>query len=179
MGALADGEVGRYISDHFESTYQKVGTFRVVDGVKQGGNVAAYFCLADGTVIHAVAGVVDAKRFLQEARWAVDTRKLAITQSGGDIGKYRGVMRKGHLERLTAEAGLTLPPATLPWITTAAPPVPQVAPIRQPAAMRAGRAGQVHILLSYYPLPKLEQLYPIVFEQVLGEKLSTLPVLTR
>ena len=54
------------------------------------------------------------------------------------------------------------------------------APIRQ-AGGPPGRPRRVRstLLLAYYPLPKLEQLYPIVFEQVLGEKLSTLPVLTR
>jgi len=49
------------VADNFESTYQKVGTFRVVNGVKQGGNVASYFCLSDGTVVHAVAGPLNAQ----------------------------------------------------------------------------------------------------------------------
>jgi hypothetical protein len=167
------------VADHFESTYQKVGTFRVVNGQKQGGNVATYFCLADGTVVHAVAGVVTPKQFLQEARWAVDIRKLAITQAGGDAGKYRATLRKGHLERLSAENGLTIPVNALPRITQYAPPVPNMAVVRQPQTVGIGRAGQVNTLLAYYPLPKLEQVYPIVFEQVLGEKLSTLPVLTK
>jgi hypothetical protein len=166
------------VADHFESTYQKVGTFRVVNGQKQGGNVATYFCLADGTVVHAIAGVVGAQRFLQEARWAVDIRKLAITQATGDSTKYRSTLRKGHLERLQAETGVNLPVTALPRITQAAP-VPNVAAIRQPQTHRIGQAGQVNALLAYYPLPKLEQLYPIVFEQILGEKLSTLPVLTK
>lgn len=167
------------MADHFESTYQKVGTFRVVNGQKQGGNVATYFCLADGTVVHAVAGVVNAKQFLQEARWAVDIRKLAITQSGGDVGRYRAVLRKGHLERLAAENGVQYQANALPRITPYGPAVPSVAAIRQPQARGVGQAGQVNTLLAFYPLPKLDQLYPIVFEQVLGEKLSTLPVLTK
>jgi hypothetical protein len=41
---------------------------------------------------------------------------------------------------------------------------------------RLGKQGQVHALLAYYPMPKIQQLYPIVFEDVLNEKLSTLPV---
>ena len=53
------------MADNFESTYQKVGTFRIVGGNKQGGNVASYFCLSDGTVVHAVAGPLDARRYLQ------------------------------------------------------------------------------------------------------------------
>ena len=90
------------MSDHFESTYQKVGTFRVVDGVKQGGNVAAYFCLADGTVVHAVAGVVDAKRFLQEAAVGgghAEAGHHAVRRGRGPVP--RRALRKGHLERLT------------------------------------------------------------------------------
>ena len=167
------------MADHFEATYQKVGTFRVVDGQKQGGNVASYFCLADGTVVHAVAGPVDAPTFLREARWAVDLRKLAITEAGGDVGRYRAVVRRGHAERLAAERGVTLPPNLLPRITTQAPPTPLATVVRTPAALRLGPQGQVDVLLAYYPLPKLDQLYPIVFEQVLGEKVSTLPVITR
>lgn len=167
------------MADNFESTYQKVGTFRLVNGKKQGGNVATYFCLADGTVVHAVAGPVDAQQFLQEARWAVDLRKLAITEAGGDVTRYRASIRKGHLERLASEGGLSLPPNTLPRIAAGPPLVPQAALIRQPVAQRTGQQGQVNILLAYYPLPKLEHLYPIVFEQVLKEKLSTLPVQTQ
>jgi hypothetical protein len=37
--------------------------------------------------------------------------------------------------------------------------------------------AQVHTLLAAYPLVKLEQVYPVVFERILGEKVSTLPVL--
>jgi hypothetical protein len=143
-----------------------------------GGNVASYFCLSDGTVVHAVAGPVDAKRFLQEARWAVDLRKLAVTESGGSVAKYRGTVRKGHLERLAAESGMRLPPATLPQLTAGHPPVPSAELLRRPAARALGQQSQVNALLAYYPLAKLEQVYPLVFEQVLGEKLSTLPVIT-
>ena len=125
------------MAEHFEATHQKAGTFRVVDGQKQGGNVAAYFCLQDGTVLHAVAGPVDAQTFLREARWAVDLRKLAVTEARGDVARYRQAVR------------------------------------------RLGRAGQVHALLATYPLARLDAVYPIVFEQVLGEKVSTLPVLTK
>jgi hypothetical protein len=167
------------VADNFESTYQKVGTFRVVNGQKQGGNVASYFCLSDGTVVHAVAGPLDARQYLQELRWAVDLRKLAASEAGGDVAKYRGALRKGHLERLKAEAGLTLPPKTLPAITAGAPPVPHANQIRTKAGRELGNQGQVHALLAYYPLPKIQQLYTIVFEDVLKEKVSTLPVATK
>ena len=44
MGALTDEKVGEYLNEHFVSSFQKVGTFRVVGAQKQGGNVASYFC---------------------------------------------------------------------------------------------------------------------------------------
>jgi hypothetical protein len=167
------------VADHFESTYQKVGTFRVVNGQKLGGNVATYFCLADGTVVHAVAGPVGARQFLTEARWAVDLRKLAAAEAGGDVARYRATVRKGHLERLASEGGLSLPPNTLPKLVNGPPPVPTAGLVHRPAAQRTGTQGQVHVLLAYSPLARLEHLYPIVFEQVLGERVSTLPVQTQ
>jgi hypothetical protein len=166
------------VADNFESTYQKVGTFRIVNGQKQGGNVASYFCLTDGTVIHAVAGPLNAKQYLQELRWAVDLRKLAASEAAGDVAKYRAAVRKGHLERLASESGLRLQPNALPVLTSGAPTAPTVNPIRQKAG-RLGNQGQVHALLAYYPVPKLQQLYVIVFEDVLKEKVSTLPVATK
>ena len=179
MGALSDDAVGKFLGDNFESTYQKVGTFRVVSGVKVGGNVGAYFCLSDGTVIHAVAGPLGAQAFLREARWAVDLRKLAASEAGGDAAKYRAALRKGHLERLASESSLTLPPKTLPAILNGPPPVPTNNQLRTNAGRGLGNQGQVHALLAYYPLPKLSQLFTIVFEDVLKEKVSTLPVNTK
>ena len=40
--------------------------------VKNGGNVASYFCTPDGRVIHAVTGPVPAEELLAAARWAVE-----------------------------------------------------------------------------------------------------------
>ena len=170
--------MGRFIGENFEATHQKVGTFRVVNGQKQGGNVASYFCLSDGTVIHAVAGPLDAQQFLREAKWAVDVRKLALTEAGGQSAKYRSTIRKAHLERLASEQSVSLQANLLPRITAGAP-VPSHNTLRPPAARMLGRQGQVHLLLATYPLPKLAQLYPIVFQDILKEKLSTLPVQTR
>ncbi|AMV25970.1 hypothetical protein VT84_16345 [Gemmata sp. SH-PL17] len=176
---MSDDAVGKFLGDNFESTYQKVGTFQVIDGAKVGGNVAAYFCLSDGTVVHAVAGPLGAKDFLREARWAVDLRKLAASEAGGDVARYRVALRRGHLERLTAESGLRLPPNTLPRIVPGPPSAPTNAQIQTKAGRGLGAQGQVHVLLAYYPLPKLADLYTIVFEDVLKEKVSTLPVNTK
>lgn len=90
MGALSDDRVGAYVNEHFVTAYQKVGTFQVRDiGVngrvqKNGGNVASYFCRPDGRVIHAVAGVIPAERFLSEARFAVEVHKMALTAAALD-----------------------------------------------------------------------------------------------
>lgn len=156
-----------------------MGTFRVVDGVKVGGNVASYFCLSDGTVIHAVAGPLNARQYLQELRWAVDLRKLAASEAGGDIAKYRAMVRKGHVERLKSESGVRIPPTAFPQITSGAPPVPNANLLGAPVGRGLNNQGQVHFLLAYYPLPKIQQLYTIVFEDVLKEKVSTLPVVTK
>ena len=67
MNALANDEVGNYVNQHFMASFQKVGTFKVVDGQKQGGNVASYFCTPDGRVLDAVAGPVNAAMLLREA----------------------------------------------------------------------------------------------------------------
>ncbi|QJW93434.1 hypothetical protein [Frigoriglobus tundricola] len=167
------------MADNFEATYQKVGTFRIVDGAKVGGNVASYFCLSDGTVIHAVAGPLNARQYLQELRWAADLRKMAASESGGSTAKYRAVLRKGHLERLAVESGVRLPPNALPPIVAGPPPVPTDKPLHTHVGRGLNNQGQVHALLAYYPLPKIQQLYTIVFEDVLKEKVSTLPVVTK
>ncbi len=58
------------------AAHQQVGSFEVVNRagvlVKNGGNVASYFCTPDGRVIHAVIGPVPAEELLAAARWAVD-----------------------------------------------------------------------------------------------------------
>lgn len=112
MGALANAEVGRFINEHCIASFQKVGTFRIVGGAKQGGNVAAYFCAPDGRVLHCVAGPVGADRMLQDARWIVETAKTAIRESGGDGGKFKAMIRTAHAQRLKALYGLVVEPVT-------------------------------------------------------------------
>jgi hypothetical protein len=108
----------------------------------------------------------------------VDIRKLAMTEASGQSARYRSTIRKAHLERLASDQGVSLPANQLPRVT-AAPPVPTPNPIRGPVARQVGTQGQVHLLLATYPLPRLAQLYPIVFEGILKERLSTLPVKSR
>jgi hypothetical protein len=37
-------------------------------------------------------------------------------------------------------------------------------------------AGKVHLLLTVAPMPRLGKIYPVVFESILKEKISTNPV---
>ena len=50
MNALANTQVADYLNENYICTFLKVGTFQIINGQKVGGNVASYFCLADGSV---------------------------------------------------------------------------------------------------------------------------------
>ena len=93
MNALANPEVGKYLNESFVCSFQKVATFRIVNGQKQGGNVASYFCAPDGRVLHVVAGPVDAPTLLREARWVVETSRRLIKESQGDGAKFKAPLR--------------------------------------------------------------------------------------
>ena len=89
MNALANPEVGKYLNEYFACSFQKVATFRVVGGQKQGGNVASYFCAPDGRVLHVVAGPVNSATLLKEARWVVETTKKAMADAKNDGAKFK------------------------------------------------------------------------------------------
>jgi hypothetical protein len=156
VNALANPQVGKYLNATCVASYQKVGTFRLAGGQKQGGNVASYFCTPGGRVLHAVAGPVDAATLLREARWAVEAHKFARLEGGGDAA-LREQFGRAHADRLRQQYGLDLH-----------------------GGSGAGRAldlqGKVHLLLTAAPLPRLESVYKTVFEKVLGEAVSTAPV---
>jgi hypothetical protein len=153
-----------------------VGTFRVVNGQKTGGNVASYFCLPDGAVLHVVAGPVDAAKLLREARWVVETRKLALTTSHGDYDKYRAVFRKAHAQRLQQDHHVKVDLERLAREEAAAEEnTPKAGRRGQPKGL--SQQGKIHWLLASRPLVKVEEIYETVFEKILGEKVSTLPVL--
>jgi hypothetical protein len=112
VNALANPEVGKYINEYFCSSFQRVATFRIVNGQKQGGNVAAYFCAPDSRVLHAVAGPVNAQQMLHEAKWVVETTKKAMEEAKGDGAAFKAHFRKAHAERLRQEHGLAVEPVT-------------------------------------------------------------------
>lgn len=112
MNALANPEVGKFFEKYFVSSFQRVGTFRIVGKAKQGGNVASYFCAPDGRVLHAIAGPVDAATLLREAKWVVEQAQKGIEVSKGDGGSFKAFMRRAHADKLKAESGLTVEPVT-------------------------------------------------------------------
>jgi hypothetical protein len=159
VNALAKEKVGEYLNTYFVSSYQKVGTFRVVKGEKQGGNVASYFCTPNGQVLHVVTGPVTEEVLLREARWAVEMHKLALLECRDNEGRRKAFYRKVHALRLLREHGYDI----------------------RATAKRGSRpalAGQglVHRMLALAPLLKIEQAYKYVFVKVLNENISTAPV---
>jgi hypothetical protein len=176
VSALADREVGKYLSTHFVCSFQKIGTFRVVGGQKQGGNVASYFCTPAGGVLDAIPGPVEAAAFLREARWVVETRKMALLDCGGDMAQYQTAFRLAHAEQLPRTQGLV----NVNWQR-----LPLVRPTaaglaifleKNPVVQSLGKQDRVHLLLALYPLVKLDQAYKPVYEKILNEKVSTAPV---
>jgi hypothetical protein len=119
VNALASPDVGKYLNEYFVASFQKVATFKIVNGQKQGGNVASYFCAPDGRVLHVVAGPVDAATLLNEARWVVETTKRLMKESDGDGAKFKALLRTAHADRLRRESGLVVAPVTFD------PPDPQ------------------------------------------------------
>lgn len=159
---MTNAEVGKYLNVNFVSSYQKVGTFTVNGTRKQGGNVASYFCTPEGRVLHAIAGPVNAEVLLREARWIVETSKLAALDGVKGETRLRAFWRKAHIDRLRQEHNVDLKHVRR-----------GVRPVRESTLNNPGR---VHYLLATTALPKLEQIYKFVFETILNEKVSTAPV---
>jgi len=176
VSALADPRVGQYLNRHFVSAFQKVATFQINGGQKQGGNVASYFCTPAGVVLHAVAGPVDADTFLREARWANDTYELA--QLGAPTpDQLQAFFRKAHLDRLQQEHDVRLPQHQLPHRDALTGNLLDRS-FAQHAHLPLNNQGKVHLLLALCPLPPLGQVYQVVFERILNEKISTSPVVS-
>jgi hypothetical protein len=172
VSALADAEVGSYLNDHFVSSFQKVGTFRVNGAEKQGGNVASYFCTPEGQILHLVAGPVDASTLLREARWVVETWKMSKLASRDDPALLQTTWSKAHAERLRYEHARVIAPGLL--VSAGVTEADMAALLASTQSLPA--AARVHLLLTNYPMVKLERVFPSIFEKVLGETVSTRPV---
>jgi hypothetical protein len=186
VSALAQPQVGELVNRHFASTYVKVGTFALVNGQKQGGNVATYFCLPDGRMLHAIAGPVDAGTFLREARWAVHVHQRASLEGRDDPDRYVHVVQQAHVERLARNIGRTpdlvnrlLGQSGVSGRFAGRDPLDLArvqAQLSRHPHMGLDNQFQVHLLAAMYPLEKIEDIYQYVFESILGEKISSLPV---
>ena len=165
--------MGNYLNTLLISSYQKVGTFRVANGRKQGGNVASYFCLPDGHVLHVLAGPIDAATMLRESRWVVETWKLALLEKNEDPLQLLAFFAKAHPDRLRQEHGLTLSEDHQIRIAST---VDLTTFLDQSASRRLSRQGRIHLLLACTSPLKIDEVYRLVFEKILGETISTSPV---
>ena len=217
MGALANPEVGNFLNANFVSAFQKVATFTIVNGAKQGGNVASYFCAPDGRVLHVVAGPVDAATFLKEARWVVDGVRQAMAESRRSGLTFKAMFRQWHADRLRAEHGIIVNPVTFDPPETkegsealsfrdpnGGPPVVLLNPAPvdgpdvtfDPQAQKArttegapafvdhksrswalSNPGRVHALMAAHAMTRIERVYGTIFESILGERITTQPVI--
>jgi hypothetical protein len=192
VNALANGEVGTLINKYFVSSFQRVGSFRITQGQKQGGNVVTYFCAPDGRVLHVIAGPVDSKRFLEEANWVVQKTKDAMAESRGDATKFKKLVRTYHADRLEEKYGVRITPVfndqILQTLATATAyrdskgrslaPVLPLPPIenRKGLPNQESNAAKVHRLLAAHALLRIESLYGAIFQGILGETVTTKPV---
>jgi hypothetical protein len=165
--------VGKYLNRHYVSAFQKVATFQKIGPVKQGGNVASYFCTADGLVLHLIAGPVDGHTFLREARWANETYHLAQLENRTNVAQLRAFFRQAHRERLQNDHHVRVPVDQLP-----AEAVLSAHALGQLFDQNGqlNNAGKAHLLLTVAPLARIDQVYQSVFEKILNEKVSTNPV---
>ena len=122
-----------------------------------------------------MAGPVDAAALLGEARWVVETRKMGIARSQGSIDRYRSFWGDAHGERLQSEHGIVMESQHQPRNTHRESATARMIR-RGRAAPSLNLQGQVHSFLAQKPLPKLEEIADVVFERILREPVSTLPV---
>jgi hypothetical protein len=188
VGALNQPQVGEFINRQFVSTYVKVGTFTLVNGQKQGGNVATYFCLEDGTVLHAIAGPVNANAFLNEARWIVNVHQRASLEGRDSPEQYKKIVREAHADRLDRDFGIARATINRLGETTAEGDggFADKGPLTQAKMQMLKRQqnlwdnrGRVHLLAALFPMEKVETVYQYVFESILKEKISSLPVVEK
>jgi hypothetical protein len=117
---------------------------------------------------------VDAATFLREARWANETYQLGQLEANTPA-KLQAFFRKAHLDRLQREHNLPLHQTRFPHpdaITRSRLEQLLVPDARFPL----DNGGKVHLLLAVFPMPPLGQVYEVVFERILNEKISTNPV---
>ena len=141
--------------------------------------MASYFCTSDGRVLHVIPGPVDAATLLREARWVVETFKLAQLEGQDDPMRFQTFIRKAHADRLRQEYGLNGRDLPAPsYGAVAMPLLPELARGKK-HRQQIGQQAQAHLLLATYPMPRIDQVYALVFERILNQRLSTGPVVVR
>jgi hypothetical protein len=109
-----------------------------------------------------LAGPVKADVLLREARWVVETTKLAALDGIQSETRLRVFWQKAHADRLASEHQASFKQLRRSRI-----------PLHE---SNLNNAGRVHLLLASAALPKLGQVYKLVFEKILNEHVSTAPV---
>lgn len=151
------------------AAHQQVGDFTAtnVNGtiVKQGGNVASYFCTPGGRVIHSVIGPVKADELLKEASWALAAWDKAKELRGLELQQRQ--MSLAHQGELPG----SLRAQPTPNLSSLNIPIPAAA-WGSLARLTGTQPQKVHQLLAEHPLAPLEEVYVEVFERILGERVS-------
>jgi hypothetical protein len=136
--------------------------------------VASYFCLPDGRVLHAIPGPVDAVALLREARWVVETYNMAKLKRQDTNNLLAPFFGKAHRERLQAEVGMAVT-SQINWYSDRSAEG-TIMWLREPPLRDLSQTRKIHAILVRDPLIPLERLYRFVFEELLGERISTEPV---
>jgi hypothetical protein len=97
-----------------------------------------------------------------------------VLEGREEAAQLRTFFRAAHAERLRQEHGVHV--RGQPLITQEVSGAALAALLDQPRFRGLRRQGQVHLLLSAAPLPRVGEVYRVVFERLLGERISTSPV---
>jgi hypothetical protein len=120
---------------------------------------------------------VNADTFLREAHWVNETFQLAQLDNL-EPGQLPAFFRKAHLKRLQREHGLHVPENQLPRPEVVSSKLLDQLLIRN-QHVGLTEQGKVHLLLAVGPMPRLNQVYRVVFERILNEQIATDPVAGR
>jgi hypothetical protein len=92
--------------------------------------------------------------------------------------RYKSFWREAHAERLQMDQGLVVSLKNQPGRSISASGTPWA--VSQNTDLRSSNLqSQVHWLLTQRPLSKLDQISDVVFEQILRQRISALPVMER
>jgi hypothetical protein len=111
---------------------------------------------------------------LREVRWTEETFQLAQLQRPTP-DQLRAFFSKAHVERLRQDHRVDVPESRQPRPGTVTPELLEGL-LLQNLHLGLSDQGKVHLLLAVAAMPRLDQVYQVVFERILNEKISTNPV---